>query len=391
MAEKDIKTDFRTATISDSSGLEKHLILSIEDYEIGKIPNGLKNVEGFIKRKGITNPAVVINGDKITLLARLIFEDSRGDNSAIVKYDGVYKNGLPFIFKETEKVVFSPSMPFASRGAEDFRIANVSREIPYHGFVVEHDGIDARTKYLRTSPQDPFDLTRWEDDHGIWIPNIKVKEAIEISGDREYSEFWAKAHSKNNFLPTKDCSLWPKKIKRKTLEGEEEFYGVITRLLPDMQIVYINNFDELANEDFWRNTIRNIKEHSLLKRKHTWEASHIGLAGQPVITDEGVLVFYHGAVMQPERIYRFGAALADKNEPQKIMARTSEPILEPTESWEMREGVISGKVVFPTAHFLRGNRVAHFYGASDDCIGYCEMPLSYIYDRMDFSPRNAKL
>jgi len=359
----------------------KKLILDTSGMEHVR-PHGM--AKPFIRRKGITNAAGAVRGNEVTLLGRLIYEDPQGDNSAILKYNGDFNNGDIEIFPETERVLFPPHGPWGKRGVEDFRLAKVKLERPYHGFLVHHDGRDARTEYIRTTERDPFDLTDWIR-FGIWFPNIKVGKAIDLVKQPRYKERWASDHATSEHLGTKDCSLWPEKVKRPGPDGPEtEYYGVPIRLLPDMQIVYVRDFNELARREFWQDVVRDLDDHVLLERKYDWEKSHIGLAGQPMIVDEGVLMFYHGAVMEPERIYRFGAALVDRADPQKVIARTRVPLIEPTESWESRQGVVSGKVVFPTEHINLGDgRIGHFYGASDDCIGWCVTPLSYIYNRME--------
>jgi len=62
----------------------------------------------------------------------------------------------------------------------------------------------------------------------------------------------------------------------------------------------------------------------------------------------------------------------DKNNPQKVLARTKKPILEATESWE-ENGVVSGKVVFPTGHTIDNNKIHWFYGAGDKYVACCSM------------------
>ena len=188
---------------SNYGGIEKILLLSIDGNE-NKRPSGLQS-KGFFIRKGITNPAVVVNGKEITVLARLIFEDANGNNSAIIKYDGIYENSGPVIFPETERTLFPPEGPFGGRGVEDFRVGRLAGEIPYHGFLVHHNGRDTRTEYLRTTKQDPFNLMNW-DRFGIWFPNLMVSEAIALVKNPTYKEEWQRAHGSQNHLGTKDCS-----------------------------------------------------------------------------------------------------------------------------------------------------------------------------------------
>ena len=62
-------------------------------------------------------------------------------------------------------------------------------------------------------------------------------------------------------------------------------------------------------------------------------------------------------------MYRAGAALLDLEEPWKVIARSSEPILEPEEEYE-RIGDVPN-VVFPEGAVGGGDELLVFYGAAD--------------------------
>ncbi len=92
-----------------------------------------------------------------------------------------------------------------------------------------------------------------------------------------------------------------------------------------------------------------------------WESGRIGAGGPPVETDEGWLLFYHGA--DPKHYYRMGVMLLDLQKPWKIKWRSQEPFFEPVEKYE-KKGFF-GDVVFGTAIMERDDRLFMFYGASD--------------------------
>jgi len=144
---------------------------------------------------------------------------------------------------------------------------------------------------------------------------------------------------------------------------------VIIRLLPDIQMIYVEDFLQLASQEFWRQTITNLDDYVLLQRENDWEKSHIGLAGPPIELESGILISYHGVNMEPKRDYRVGAVLVDKEDPTKILARTKKPRLTATESWE-RNGVVDGDVVFPTGYAIHEGIIHEFYGAGDKYIAH---------------------
>lgn len=92
-----------------------------------------------------------------------------------------------------------------------------------------------------------------------------------------------------------------------------------------------------------------------------WERNKIGAGPPPIKTEEGWLLLYHG--VDPDHVYRAGAALLDLEEPWKVIARTPEPILEPEEEYEV-EGDVPN-VVFPGGMVVIGDELLVFYGAAD--------------------------
>jgi len=363
--------------------LHKKIILRPDDN--GKEPpNGLNVVLPF-KRLGILNPAVVQYGPLIYLLSRLYYSEGGENKSCIVRNAALLEGDSVRIVRDkkgypVEELVLAPELPHGQQGVEDMRVGFIKGEVPLHAFLVHHNGIDARTEYLRTKEAEPSNLLKW-DRFGVYFPNISLQEAIELVSDKKYKNAWINRENKKRilrehyleptspFLSTKDCALFPHKIKRGVEGNFEEHYGVIIRLSPDMQIIYVKDFKELSEHEFWKKTVSGLEEHLLLGREYDWEKSHIGLSYPPFETSEGVVIPYHGATMKPERNYKFGAILVDKNDPQKILGKNKKPILEATESWESN-GVVSGKVVFPTGHAVWDGYYHIFYGAGDKYIAH---------------------
>lgn len=92
-----------------------------------------------------------------------------------------------------------------------------------------------------------------------------------------------------------------------------------------------------------------------------WEGKKIGAGPPPIMTDAGWLLLYHG--VDPDHVYKAGAALLDLEDPWRVIARTPEPILEPEEEYE-REGDVPN-VVFPEGMVVIGEELLIFYGAAD--------------------------
>lgn len=101
-------------------------------------------------------------------------------------------------------------------------------------------------------------------------------------------------------------------------------------------------------------------------REGSWEEK-VGGNTPPIKTDAGWLLLYHGVENGGKGYYRVGAALLDKNDPTKVLARTPEPIMEPKEWYEM-EGPYPG-CVFPVGNVVVGEELYVYYGAADKYCG----------------------
>lgn len=113
-------------------------------------------------------------------------------------------------------------------------------------------------------------------------------------------------------------------------------------------------------------------------RSGRWDSARIGAGCSPIRTDAGWLVIYHGADAQNR--YCLGAMLLDAADPSKVVARSGEPIMEPTETYE-REGFF-GNVIFTNGHRVDGDRIEMYYGASDRVICRAELSVSEILESL---------
>jgi predicted GH43/DUF377 family glycosyl hydrolase len=101
-----------------------------------------------------------------------------------------------------------------------------------------------------------------------------------------------------------------------------------------------------------------------LTREGAWDSSRVGAGAAPIRTAEGWLAIYHGA--DAAQRYCLGLLLLDLRDPSRVLARSSEPVMEPIAAYE-RTGFF-GNVVFTNGHIVRGDTVTMYYGASDSVI-----------------------
>jgi predicted GH43/DUF377 family glycosyl hydrolase len=99
-------------------------------------------------------------------------------------------------------------------------------------------------------------------------------------------------------------------------------------------------------------------------RNRMWDSERIGAGAAPIKTREGWLQIYHGA--NEGHRYCLGALLLDLDDPSRVLARSEQPIMEPTAPYELTG--FFGNVVFTNGHIVEGDIITLYYGASDEVI-----------------------
>jgi predicted GH43/DUF377 family glycosyl hydrolase len=108
----------------------------------------------------------------------------------------------------------------------------------------------------------------------------------------------------------------------------------------------------------------------LITPKYPWELVQMGNCGPPIELDEGWLMLTHGVGAM--RKYSIGAALLDKDDPSKVIGRTSEPILAAAD--QDREGYVPN-VVYSCGALRHGDRIFIPYGVADSSVAFAFVPI----------------
>lgn len=128
--------------------------------------------------------------------------------------------------------------------------------------------------------------------------------------------------------------------------------------------------------------LTSLRNHRLVALpERPWEEAKLGGGTPPLRLPEGWLVLHHGVAgrIEPGRVdhqpaarYAAGAMLLAPEDVTRVLARSTDPLLEPEEPGE-RDGVVPNvvfNVVFPTAIDPCGEREADvYYGMADARIG----------------------
>jgi predicted GH43/DUF377 family glycosyl hydrolase len=156
----------------------------------------------------------------------------------------------------------------------------------------------------------------------------------------------------------KGMALFPRKIGGK--------YAMIAR--QDNENLYLIYSDDLYT---WEGG------QAILKPEFPWEFVQIGNCGSPIELDEGWLLLTHG--VGPVRKYSIGAALLDKNDPSKVLARSREPLLRPEPS--EREGYVPN-VVYTCGAMRHNDQIILPYAVSDTFSNFATIKISTLLNAM---------
>lgn len=156
----------------------------------------------------------------------------------------------------------------------------------------------------------------------------------------------------------KGMALFPRRIDGK--------YAMIAR--QDNENLYLIYSDDLYRWDGGQ---------AILKPQFPWEFVQIGNCGSPIELDEGWLLLTHG--VGPVRKYSIGAALLDKNDPSRVLARSVEPLLHPEPS--EREGYVPN-VVYTCGAMRHNDQIVLPYAVSDTYSNFATIKIAALIQAM---------
>ncbi|HDQ00527.1 MAG TPA: glycosidase, partial [bacterium] len=131
-------------------------------------------------------------------------------------------------------------------------------------------------------------------------------------------------------------------------------------------------------KNHWQKYLSRLEEFTVLRPKFDWESKKIGGGPPPIKTAKGWLLIYHG--VDDNLVYRAGAALLDLDNPQKVIARSPVPILEPEREYELTGDVPN--VVFPEGTAVFDDTLYVYYGGADKVIGLATINLPEFIDEL---------
>ncbi|MEI7498188.1 MAG: pesticidal protein Cry7Aa [Candidatus Falkowbacteria bacterium] len=326
----------------------------------------LKKTTRDFENKSILNPAVLQEGKSVHIVYRAINKDFLSC-LGYARLEGPKK-----LVERWTKPFLAPHYKYEGKGIEDPRLTKI--DDTYYLVYIVHDGKNALLAY--SYGKDLLKLKRG----GIISPQIsyaKVGKLFRHSKLKDdyyfYQAYYQQFGGRNIKVWDKDGFLFPEKINGK--------FVLVHRILPDMQIAYFNDFNDLKDEYYWFEYLMNMSKYVILENAHGFEERHVGGGAPPIKTKHGWLMIYHGTEeSNKRRVYHGGAALFNLNNPSRLIARLPEPILSPEKDYELRGHV--SEVVFPTGTAQFGDKLYVYYGAADSVVAVASISLDRLLSEL---------
>jgi predicted GH43/DUF377 family glycosyl hydrolase len=226
----------------------------------------------------------------------------------------------------SETIIF-PVTAYQRHGIEDLRLIRFVDDddhVTYLGTYTAFSGNSLREELLRTTDFKTFDLTS-------------------LGGSA---------------ASAKGMALFPRKIAGR--------YAMLGR--QDHENIWLLTSDDLYR---WEGGAK------LVTPRWPWEFVQMGNSGSPIEIDEGWLVLTHG--VGAARTYCIGACLLDKEDPSKVLARMTVPLIRP--SAEERYGYVPN-VVYSCGALVHGRMLLLPYAVADNFTKFATVELDALIAAM---------
>ena len=311
--------------------------LTLDRFERNPIltPDGSRRWE----TKAVFNPAAIYENGKVHLLYRALGESDVSVLGYASSVDGLH------ISERLDKPAYIPREPFEGVN-------------PSHPYIPEPTGIYVSGGGGMGGCEDPR-MTRIDDRvymtyvayDGYSHPRVALS-SIHIDDFLAHQWNWKKpVLISPPYIVDKNACILPEKINGK--------YVIFHRVFPDILIDLVDNLDFDGKTKFI------VGQYKIPTRvlSSDWDSLKVGCGPPPIKTKEGWLLIYQAVGVSDRSRYKIGAMLLDLKDPTKVLARTRNPILEPSAVYE-NEGLKYG-VVYPCGAVIINDRLFVYYGGAD--------------------------
>jgi predicted GH43/DUF377 family glycosyl hydrolase len=144
------------------------------------------------------------------------------------------------------------------------------------------------------------------------------------------------------------------------------------------RFVALSRFDRESNAIAFSPDLHHWDEVTMLQiPDESWEMLQLGNCGSPIELPEGWLVITHG--VGPMRTYSIGALLLDLDDPTKVLARLTKPLLIP--DVDEQDGYVPN-VVYSCGSLVHAGTLYLPYGIADQSMSYCTVSIEELLAAM---------
>ena len=314
--------------------------------------------------KAVFNPAAIYEGGKVHLLYRAIGETDVSVLGYASSIDGFHiqeRLDKPAYIPREEFEGVNPSHPYISEmssvyvsggggmgGCEDPRLTRIAERV--FMTYVAYDGHSPPRVALSSINIDDFLKKQWN-----W------KKPVLISPPH---------------IVDKNACILPEKINDK--------YVIFHRVFPNILIDFVDDLD-FDGKTRWLTGQYKIPTRALSSE---WDSLKVGCGPPPIKTKDGWLLIYQAVGSCDESRYKIGAMLLDLKDPTKVLARTRNPILEPSASCE-NDGWKAG-VVYPCGAVVIKDRLFVYYGGADMVVCVASAKLNHFLEQLSTNHKETK-
>lgn len=325
-------------------------------------PRDIQPSDHALEVIGVFNPAVAVFGDELYLLARVAERpaESRAGWTPLPRWLSSGKSETDWV--RDADLIPTDARVVAQKNNGDLRLTSVSHWQLFRSNLLDGEKWQFVASIL---PEGPWETYGIEDpritkiDETFWITYVAVSQSGAATALMSTTDFVSfQRHGIIFASENKDVVLFPDRIA-----GD---FVALHRPNPHSHFsppqIWLARSPDLIH---WGH------HACVLGGVHAWEGDRVGSGTPPILCDAGWLTLYHGSA--PSSVagtvgdYCAGALLLDRDQPHRVLARSSEPIMRPTADFET-SGFVPN-VVFPTAMLDRGDELHVYYGAADACVG----------------------
>ncbi|XZE56343.1 glycoside hydrolase family 130 protein [Planctomycetaceae bacterium SH139] len=345
-------------------------------------PRALQPSHGELEVIGVFNPAVARVGDSLYMLARVAERpaEQRAGWTALPHWSSQGIVGANWV--RDAELIHSDARVVWESNSGNLRLTSVSH---LQLFRLANGKSESSWEFVAAIlPEGPWEAYGIEDprvtkiDDTYWITYVAVSQsgaATALMSTTDFVKF--DRHGIIFASENKDVVLFPGRVNGDFLALHRP--NPHSHFSPPQ--IWLARSPDLIH---WG------RHEFVLGGMRAWEGDRVGSGTPPLLCDEGWLTLYHGSTLSnvAGRVgcYCVGALLLDRDQPGRVLARSNQPIMQPTTNFET-SGFVPD-VIFPTAMIESGDELQVFYGAADTCVASAWFSKQSLLGSLDFQKEN---